>query len=718
MKSIKFTQNSQITQFDKSQPLSNYISQVPDNFSLKSILKTTQPKIKTPRHHPYRPSVATPLTVTSYTTHSSRFSKPESDHDETDKLSQLSIDFGENSESDNDLNSKFHKDSFSRVLEKLSNRPSKLKNSEAIEKIKKGIAKYFFKDRNCLEFVDFINGNPKVIQGPRLDYCVKLDAGKFAQFRTALFPAENQHKNRVYELVRAGIDTSDKNLEKGSFGEFSVNDNGLDELTGNPYKSMMKILKTVSSTYRKKYPEFSVGSNTSFYKEPNKQSRFCSLVDVLANYFMFSFTAIFTEPEESFDYTDFLQVTTVLANSVNAAVESYSNVGNLHDFNPKSDQMMNSKTSRMGSKIFTYRSIYYKDVDLWQNEQSNLMRKMKSVFGCLNINPRSLNIKPSVRAKLSYNGVIEMIDSDLPLKHHPLYILVVEKDTIFQKLTNSEYLINTSCLLITSSGFPTYDARKLILSYICHQQCPVFVLTDGDASGLNIFFSYVYGGHDFSVKNSASYHSTSSHSKNPWYQDSILPIEHVFWIGLKPYRIPYKNDYLRPSVLPENDLDHVKIKNMLENKRYIEDFPETKTTLKLLLKIQARYELEILEEFGSSMMLEYYIFNEINLIIRKYVYHYRIDRASVQYEKIEIHCKKARHDPTKTEHYSSFDVLKFRENQKFEVKPRSVKSCTPLSKGPLPPCPPPSWKSRKISKTLEILRVFNDFLRFLGVLPL
>ena len=174
MKSIKFTKNSQITQFDKSQPLSNYISQVPDDFSLKSILKTTQPKIKTPRHHPYRPSVATPLTVTSYTTHSSRFSKPESDHDATDKLSQLSIDFGENSESDNDLKSKFHKDSFSRVLEKLSNRPSKIKNSEAIEKIKKGIAKYFFKDRNCLEFVDFINGNPKVIQGPRASSKTRL----------------------------------------------------------------------------------------------------------------------------------------------------------------------------------------------------------------------------------------------------------------------------------------------------------------------------------------------------------------------------------------------------------------------------------------------------------------------------------------------------------------------------------------------------------------
>lgn len=72
-------------------------------------------------------------------------------------------------------------------------------------------------------------------------------------------------------------------------------------------------------------------------------------------------------------------------------------------------------------------------------------------------------------------------------------VLVVEKDTVFQRLIQMELLTEKKELLIvTAKGYPDYATRRF-LRILWQQGVSLFYIGDADPCGAEIFFTYVFG---------------------------------------------------------------------------------------------------------------------------------------------------------------------------------------------------------------------------------
>ena len=70
------------------------------------------------------------------------------------------------------------------------------------------------------------------------------------------------------------------------------------------------------------------------------------------------------------------------------------------------------------------------------------------------------------------------------------FVIVVEKDTIFQTLLMDKCPERLNCILITGKGFPDVATRRLIKLLAEKAQLPVYILVDADPYGIEIFFTY------------------------------------------------------------------------------------------------------------------------------------------------------------------------------------------------------------------------------------
>ncbi|KHN77993.1 Meiotic recombination protein spo-11 [Toxocara canis] len=75
------------------------------------------------------------------------------------------------------------------------------------------------------------------------------------------------------------------------------------------------------------------------------------------------------------------------------------------------------------------------------------------------------------------------------------FILVVEKDATFQKLTQEGFLSQFSpALLVTGKGYPDISTRKFLKHITSIYKVPLFGLMDCDPHGIEIAMTYKYGG--------------------------------------------------------------------------------------------------------------------------------------------------------------------------------------------------------------------------------
>lgn len=73
------------------------------------------------------------------------------------------------------------------------------------------------------------------------------------------------------------------------------------------------------------------------------------------------------------------------------------------------------------------------------------------------------------------------------------YVLVVEKDAIFQRLNDYEYWRKNRCLLITGKGQADRATRRMVRRLSDEFALPVYVLTDADPFGWYIYSTYRAG---------------------------------------------------------------------------------------------------------------------------------------------------------------------------------------------------------------------------------
>lgn len=164
------------------------------------------------------------------------------------------------------------------------------------------------------------------------------------------------------------------------------------------------------------------------------------------------------------------------------------------------------------------------------------------------------------------------------------YVLVVEKDAIFQRLNREGYWSRENAILITARGMPDRATRKFVRRLNEDYKLPVYVLTDSDPYGYYIYSVYKSG----SIKLS--------------YESERLATPDAKFIGVTTSDIiNYKisSDY----VIAANERD---IKRAEELIRYPWFQSEAwQKEINLFLKMKKKVEIEALSTHGLKFLHDY-----------------------------------------------------------------------------------------------------------------
>jgi DNA topoisomerase VI subunit A len=80
------------------------------------------------------------------------------------------------------------------------------------------------------------------------------------------------------------------------------------------------------------------------------------------------------------------------------------------------------------------------------------------------------------------------------------FIIVVEKDTVFDDLCLSRLWTLLPCVLITAKGMPDYATRFMVAQLSKNTKASVICLCDWDPHGLSIFLCYAIGSYNMAYE--------------------------------------------------------------------------------------------------------------------------------------------------------------------------------------------------------------------------
>ncbi len=167
------------------------------------------------------------------------------------------------------------------------------------------------------------------------------------------------------------------------------------------------------------------------------------------------------------------------------------------------------------------------------------------------------------------------------------YVLVVEKDAIFERLNEEEFWRKHNCVLITGKGQPDRATRRMVRRLWEEFGLPVYVLTDADPYGFYIYSVYRSGSISLS------------------YESELLATPEARFLGLtvtdiEEYKIP------RNYIIKATDRDLKRAKELV-NYPWFRESKEWMRQLKLFLKKKEKVEIEALSGHGFKFLTQVYI---------------------------------------------------------------------------------------------------------------
>lgn len=70
------------------------------------------------------------------------------------------------------------------------------------------------------------------------------------------------------------------------------------------------------------------------------------------------------------------------------------------------------------------------------------------------------------------------------------FVLVIEKDAVFQKLLEENCSRALKCILVTGKGYPDVATRMLVKMLSEKMNLPVYIVVDADPFGVDIMLIY------------------------------------------------------------------------------------------------------------------------------------------------------------------------------------------------------------------------------------
>lgn len=158
----------------------------------------------------------------------------------------------------------------------------------------------------------------------------------------------------------------------------------------------------------------------------------------------------------------------------------------------------------------TKREVFYMDKGLFINQEYS-DRAIENACNLLEIPRNRLNIIGAGKGLVS--GSIEYVESGIntvignrilkiPLDIDEIsgiqtsagFILIVEKETVLNRLVQEKLFEKVDCIAVTGCGFPDMLTREFVKRLVNEfSYMPIFILTDFDPKGFEILSTYTFG---------------------------------------------------------------------------------------------------------------------------------------------------------------------------------------------------------------------------------
>lgn len=255
----------------------------------------------------------------------------------------------------------------------------------------------------------------------------------------------------------------------------------------------------------------------------------------------------------------------------------------------------------------TKRDLYYQDTTLFGN-QTALDEALENVSCMIQVPRWRLHVLATSKGCIAGNLCFHDVDGNyvdcsqtkagiqVPshiegLEHIQTdadFVLVVEKDAIFQRLLSEGFCERMRpCIVITGKGFPDMNTRML-LNRLWREFSPKFyILVDADPYGIEIMTVYKYGSRSLS------------------FEAPMLTVPGLEWLGVLPsdiQRLRLKDDSLIDLKLSDRN----KITDILA-RPYISKSQLLYKELNVLLDLGKKAEIESLDSISTSFLTNVYL---------------------------------------------------------------------------------------------------------------
>ncbi|XP_010534803.1 PREDICTED: meiotic recombination protein SPO11-1 isoform X2 [Tarenaya hassleriana] len=174
------------------------------------------------------------------------------------------------------------------------------------------------------------------------------------------------------------------------------------------------------------------------------------------------------------------------------------------------------------------------------------------------------------------------------------YILVVEKETVFQRLANDTFCKTNRCIVITGRGYPDVSTRRFLRLLMEKLHLPVYCLVDCDPYGFEILATYRFG------------------SKQMAYDIECLRAPGIQWLGAFPSDSE-KHNIPKQCLLPLTEEDKKRTEALLLRCYLKREMPQWRLELEVMLQRGVKFEIEALSVHSLSYLSEVYIPSKIRV---------------------------------------------------------------------------------------------------------
>ncbi|KAM0871942.1 hypothetical protein ACQ4PT_039056 [Festuca glaucescens] len=168
------------------------------------------------------------------------------------------------------------------------------------------------------------------------------------------------------------------------------------------------------------------------------------------------------------------------------------------------------------------------------------------------------------------------------------YILVVEKETVFQRLANDKFCERNRCIVITGRGYPDIPTRRFLRYLVEQLRLPAYCLVDSDPYGFDILATYKFG------------------SMQLAYDANVLRVPEIRWLGV--FTSDFE-EYCLPDccLLHLSSEDRRKLEGILTRCYLHREAPEWRSELEAMLEKGVKFEIEALSANSISFLSQEYI---------------------------------------------------------------------------------------------------------------